>query len=106
LLEQIVSISLGVEFGHAVRSDGGVHAWRGAPAYRGQGANNYMTESIDAVVVASGGAGIPSACAAVRDGTVRCWGINPNGLGDGMTTGTDMTTATWTTITVRDLDLW
>jgi alpha-tubulin suppressor-like RCC1 family protein len=104
--DKVVSIACGLEYGYAVQQDGSVHAWLGAPSYQGQGANNYLIEPIDAVAVASGGAGTPSACAVVRDGTVRCWGINANGLGDGMTTGTDQTTSVWKVIKVSGLTLW
>jgi Calcium-binding EGF domain/Regulator of chromosome condensation (RCC1) repeat len=107
-LRNPVSLSLGLEYAYAVQQDGALYLWLGLPdSVTGQYA--YTTEPIDAVVVAGGGAGSPVACAAARDGTVRCWGSNSSGqLGDGTNGLTEIDTAAkvYKVTTVKDLDLW
>jgi hypothetical protein len=101
----VVSFSVALEISYGVQGDGGVTMWGGVPRSADQ--MTYRTDPIDAVVVAGGGAGSPSACAIGRAGTVHCWGINSVGqLGDGTTMSTSPTGAVWKTTTVSGLDLW
>lgn len=101
----VVSLSSTVDFSYVVLRDGAVHLWRGLSADMSQ--YHYTTEPIDAVVVAGGGLGSASACAVVRDGTVRCWGINRAGsLGDGSVTSTELSNGVYKVTTVTGLDLW
>jgi hypothetical protein len=101
----VVSLSSTFEFSYVVLRDGAVHMWRGLSADVPQ--YQYMTEPVDAVAVAGGGGGSSSACAVIREGTVRCWGINRSGnLGDGTITSTELTDGVYKVTTVTGLDLW